>query len=92
MNIYFVSGHLNITKEEFELHYALRLEAALEEGASFVIGDARGADSLSQMYLLGKRHRLPYVRKTQEQCRIQDGRWFPIRRRKGHCNDPRFYA
>jgi len=53
MKTYFVSGHLDLTQEEFELHYKRELDKALKEGASFVIGDARGTDSMSQLYLLG---------------------------------------
>jgi hypothetical protein len=42
--IYHISGHLNVSDEEFAEHYAGRIRAAVEEGAGFVVGDARGAD------------------------------------------------
>lgn len=49
---YFVSGHLNLTEEEFGLYYMPRLlHCAAAEGASFVIGDAGGADYMSQALL-----------------------------------------
>lgn len=48
---YFVSGHLNLTADEFTEHYELRLETAVREGARFVVGDAKGADSLTQLHL-----------------------------------------
>lgn len=49
---YFVSGHLDLTQEEFDLYYMPRLlHCAAAEGASFVIGDARGGDYLSQALL-----------------------------------------
>jgi hypothetical protein len=53
MNI-FVSGHLDLTQAEFDAHYRPALDEALARGDSFVVGDARGTDSLTQNYLLGK--------------------------------------
>ena len=50
----FVSGHLDLTPEEFDAHYRQAIDEALARGDSFVVGDARGTDSLTQKYLLGK--------------------------------------
>ena len=50
----FISGHLDLSEKEFEEHYKLAIDEALKRGESFVIGDARGADTLAQNYLLGK--------------------------------------
>lgn len=47
----FISGHIDLTEEEFALHYAPRITAAAEAGASFVVGDARGADAMGQAFL-----------------------------------------
>lgn len=47
----FVSGHLDLSEAEFDTHYAPRLAEALAAGASFVVGDARGADRLAQSWL-----------------------------------------
>jgi hypothetical protein len=57
---YFVSGHLDLTGAEFHDHYVQRLTQALEDGATFVIGDAKGADGWAQFYLLscGAGHRV----------------------------------
>lgn len=49
--IYFVSGHLDLTQDEFNDHYKPILNAALDERASFVVGDARGTDVMAQRYL-----------------------------------------
>jgi hypothetical protein len=46
----FVSGHLDLTDEEFSLHYVPAIEEARARGARFVVGDARGADLLFQRY------------------------------------------
>ena len=51
MKIYFISGHCDITQGEFKEYYHARLDAALEEKASFVVGDARGVDMLTHAYL-----------------------------------------
>ena len=48
---YFVSGHLDLTREEFLTHYAQELRAAVAEDAEFVIGDAAGADAMAQEFL-----------------------------------------
>ena len=52
--IYFISGHLDLTVEEFALYYIPLIDAALKFNSSFVVGDARGADHMAQQYLLGK--------------------------------------
>lgn len=59
MTVYMVSGHLDLTLLEFETHYVPLLEAALEQAeSSFVVGDARGADELSQRYLASRKARV----------------------------------
>lgn len=47
----FVSGHLDLTQEEFNEHYLPQLQEAAVEGAAFIVGDARGADTLTQTWL-----------------------------------------
>ena len=51
---YFISGHLSLTEEEFKTHYKPKIDIALENGGSFVVGDARGADKMAQVYLADK--------------------------------------
>jgi hypothetical protein len=50
----YISGHLDLTPAEFETYYRPAIDAALARGESFVVGDARGTDSMAQRYLLGK--------------------------------------
>jgi hypothetical protein len=45
-----VSGHLDLSEEEFARHYAPRIVEAVARGCSFVVGDARGADLLFQRH------------------------------------------
>lgn len=52
--ISFISGHLDLSEMEFKKYYKPQIDLALELGESFVVGDARGADSLAQKYLLGR--------------------------------------
>lgn len=46
--IVFVSGHLDLTKKEFDEHYRTPILVALGAGKSFVIGDAKGCDAMAQ--------------------------------------------
>jgi hypothetical protein len=48
--IAFVSGHLDLTDEEFALYYAGPVEQAAARGCRFIVGDARGADLLFQRH------------------------------------------
>jgi hypothetical protein len=52
--IYFISGHLSLTQDEFDIHYKPFIVEALCHNSSFVVGDAKGADTLAQTYLFGK--------------------------------------
>jgi hypothetical protein len=47
----FISGHLDVSPEEFTRYYAPHLTEAHQKGARFVVGDARGADTLAQAFL-----------------------------------------
>ena len=51
MTTYFISGHLDLSMDEFREHYAPRLDAAVAEDAAFVVGDAKGCDFMAQLYL-----------------------------------------
>ncbi len=51
MKANFISGHLNLTQEEFNAHYLPLIYMAVANGDSFVVGDARGADTMAQDYL-----------------------------------------
>lgn len=52
MKVYFVSGHIDLTEEEFEEQYVPTLELALKSDSSrFVLGDASGADVMTHRYL-----------------------------------------
>jgi hypothetical protein len=57
MTTYFVSGHLDLTVDEFREHYAPRLSMALKDDAdtAFVVGDARGCDLMTQLHLRNAR-------------------------------------
>lgn len=49
-DIAFVSGHLDLSDDEFDLHYAPQVAAAHARGCRFIVGDARGADLLFQRH------------------------------------------
>lgn len=46
-----ISGHLDLTRQEFDAHYAPYILAALADGHDFVVSDARGADQMAQEFL-----------------------------------------
>ncbi len=48
---YFISGHRDITEEEFKKYYEDKLFNAILEEANFVVGDYQGVDDLAQKYL-----------------------------------------
>ncbi len=50
----FISGHLDLTPAEFAEHYQPQIDAALARGDTFIVGDARGADTMSQAYLASR--------------------------------------
>jgi hypothetical protein len=49
--IIFVSGHLDLTEDEFAQHYQAQLYDAIAKGAYFVVGDAAGCDIMAQKYI-----------------------------------------
>ena len=52
-NIYFISGHLDLTEKEFNEHYVSKIQNAILTNSLFIVGDAKGADSFAQKYLMG---------------------------------------
>lgn len=52
--IYFISGHGNVSFEEWLEYYKPQIDNALLENAKFIISDFRGADVISMEYLKNK--------------------------------------
>ena len=50
MATYFASGHLDLTFDEFQVHYVPQLKNLLPDD-KLVVGDARGADLLVQQFI-----------------------------------------
>jgi hypothetical protein len=50
----FISGHLDLTEEEFREHYEPRIRFGVLGNVMFIVGDARGADSMAQALLTRK--------------------------------------
>jgi hypothetical protein len=53
---YFVSGHLDLSELEFEKHYRDILMILAFKGNRFVVGDARGADTMAQRIIASWPH------------------------------------
>lgn len=53
-NTIFISGHRDITEEEFEYNYAPHIEYEIEQNpyVKFIIGDYQGCDIMAQNYLI----------------------------------------
>jgi hypothetical protein len=49
--VYFISGHLDLSQEEFNTEYKDRILNAARAGCSFVVGDAKGCDMMAQSLL-----------------------------------------
>ena len=71
---HFISGHLDLTPAEFDQHYKPALDAvlAVRDTEGFVVGDARGADTLAQQYLADK-NAVVYVYHMLEAPRFNAG-------------------
>ena len=52
MKTAFISGHLDLTLDEFSDHYEDKIRDAFHHGYKFVVGDAPGADHLAQIFLM----------------------------------------
>lgn len=49
--VFFISGHRDITEEEFKKYYEEKIFNAINQDANFVVGDYYGVDDLAQKYL-----------------------------------------
>lgn len=57
--IAYISGHLDLTVNEFYEHYREAIDKAMLAGDSFVIGDAIGVDWIAQTYLVATQLPIP---------------------------------
>lgn len=53
---YFISGHRDLTNEEFEAHYRpwINIVCAEDPFASFVVGDCEGCDTMAVEYIVSR--------------------------------------
>lgn len=52
--IAFISGHTDLTQQQFTAHYAEALESALRRQDRLLLGDAKGVDSFALAFLLSE--------------------------------------
>lgn len=57
----FISGHMDITPEQFIKHYHDLLDSALAQDHHFVMGDAKGVDASALAYLLAQKDIYPNI-------------------------------
>ena len=72
---YFVSGHRDLTKEEFDQHYIPFIDFIISEDsyASFVVGDWVGCDSMFVQYMEAFHSDIPIVIFYVDIPRIKEG-------------------
>jgi hypothetical protein len=83
-NIYFISGHLNLSRGEFQKHHEDKILEAMKLNCKFVTSDSRGYDTYAQElfanHKIHKRRYLPHVRFTSSKHRkFCDCWWFKNR-------------
>ena len=49
--VYFISGHTDLSEEDFICHYEEEIQKAIDNNGNFVIGDAKGSDLWAQLYI-----------------------------------------
>jgi hypothetical protein len=54
MEIFFISGHINLTQTEFDVHYKPAIGDSLKKNCCYVLGNANGEDTMALEYLLKK--------------------------------------
>lgn len=54
--ITFISGHIDITKDEFLFHYQYKLDQAILRKDFFILGNAKGVDTYALEYLIKKNY------------------------------------
>jgi hypothetical protein len=54
MSVFFISGHTNLTQSEFDLHYKALIDQSINHNGHYVIGNAKGADTMALEYLLSR--------------------------------------
>lgn len=69
-NRVFISGHRDITQDEFDLYYAPTIDAFMADSSSFVIGDCEGVDFMAQTYL---------AKQEYDKVTIYHQRGFPVK-------------
>jgi hypothetical protein len=71
--IYFVSGPLHLTRQEFKDHYEAPLSKAVAAGGAFVVGDARGADTMAMQFLIERTNRVTIFHMLEEPRNFAEG-------------------
>lgn len=50
----FISGHIDVTSDQFHRHYSLLLDSAITANHNFILSTAKGTDTLALQYLLSQ--------------------------------------
>ena len=91
--IYFVSGHRDLTQEEFNIYYIPQIKKVITQDitASFVVGDWEGCDSMFLRYMIDNRYinyiHLYYVGESKLYNNLELGENYAIRLIPKKCYD-----
>ena len=74
---YFVSGHRDLTKEEFVKHYIPLIQKVIKEDpqAAFLVGDWEGCDSMFVRYMEAFYFKVPIAIFYVDILRIKEGKF-----------------
>ena len=74
--VYFISGHRDLTQEEFDMHYAQLIDEIMRNDpfAEFIVGDWEGCDTMSINFLLEQVEYPPItIYHVEEEPRVKYG-------------------
>ena len=74
--VYFISGHRDLTQEEFDMHYAQLIDEIMRNDpfAEFIVGDWEGCDTMSINFLLEQVEYPPItIYHVEEESRVKYG-------------------
>ena len=72
-NPHFVSGHLNLTKDEFNTHYVDKLLGAVKNNYTILTSDSKGADAMTQQFLFDLGYKNVFIYHMFDKPRINIG-------------------
>lgn len=77
-NTYFVSGHLNLSNEEFEENYMDKILDAIKSNSKIITSDSRGCDTFTQQLLVDNNYSNVIIYHMFDKSRVNLGNFVTI--------------